>query len=808
MLRQKAVVLLLVVGSSLHAQAQNSTSSPASASVEVTMRSLADQWLKANISRDTAVHRRIFADDFLYVVPSGQTIDKSQFIAGVAGNTGIVTSAEIENFKVRVYAGGTVAVTNGDSHVVGREKDGRAFDARSRFTSVWLLRDGSWRCVSGHSSDLSSAEVIPAGTAAAGSAREHLAADTPKQTVSGAKFIAPADWSFSVRGPATILEPPEGDSRIALIDVRAPGADSAVALAWAAYMPDHRWPLKVVTPEPNKDGWSERSNYAYQTSPNEKRDVGVFVQRSGDSWTAAVYDMSQATAGKRLAAVRLIYDGLLPKGFVRETFAGKKAATLDAARLAKLSAFTEKAMKELGIPGVAVGIIQDGKVVFADGFGVRELGKPEKPDANTMFMVASNTKALTTLMLAKHVDAKHFGWETPVTSLLPSFKLGDTATTRQVLVKHLICACTGLPRQDLEWLFEFKDATPQSALRTLGTMQPTSTFGEMFQYSNPMAAAAGYAGGHVAYPGLELGAAYDEAMRTLVFQPLGMTSTTFDYAKALAGNHAWPHSPDVDGKTNRAAMEVNYSIIPVRPAGAAWSNVRDMLRYVAMELAEGKLPDGTQYIRRETLLARRARQVDIGKHATYGMGLVVDVKYNSPVVHHGGDMIGFHSDMMWLPEQGVGAVVLTNGDPGWVLRNVFRRKLLEVLFDGRDEADADVASQAKSFYAQLAADRKLLTIPADTAESSKLARHYDNDALGVIDVRRDGGRTVFDFGEFRSEVASRKNPDGSISFLTITPGSDGFEFVVGSGDGKRLTIRDAQHEYVFTGAMPTAVKTQ
>ena len=629
---------------------------------------------------------------------------------------------------------------------------------------------------------------------------EHLTADTPKQTVAGASFIAPADWTFSVHGPATVLTAPEGDSRIALVDVRAPTADSAVALAWAAYLPGHTWPLKVVTPQPDKDGWSDRRNYDYQTSPNEKRGVGLLAQRAGDVWTVVVYDMSDATGEKRLAAVQLIFDRLLPKGFTRESFARRKAATLDAARLARLSAFTEQAMQELRVPGVAVGIVQNGKVVFADGFGVRELGKPEKPDANTLFMVASNTKALTTLMLAKLVEANRFGWETPVTSLLPSFKLGDTAITRQVLVKHLICACTGLPRQDLEWLFEFKDATPESALRTLGTMQPTSKFGQMFQYSNPMAAAAGYTGGHVAFPDLELGAAYDKAMRTFVFDPLGMTSTTFDYARALAGNHASPHAPDIDGKASIAAMDINYSVIPVRPAGAAWSSVRDMLKYISMELAEGRLPDGTQYIRRETLLARRAPQVPIGKEATYGMGLMVDTKYGTPVVHHGGDMIGFHSDMMWLPEYDVGAVVLTNGNPGWVLRTVFRRKLLEVLFDGRDEADADVASQAKSYYAQLAADRKLLTVPADTAQSAQLARHFHNDALGDIDVRRAGGRTVFDFGEFRSEVASRKNPDGSISFLTIDPGVDGFEFVVSDGAGKRLTIRDAQHEYVFTGS--------
>jgi CubicO group peptidase (beta-lactamase class C family) len=643
--------------------------------------------------------------------------------------------------------------------------------------------------------------------AASGSGPEHLTADTPKQTVLGATFIAPSDWTYSVRGPATILAPPEGDSHIALIDVRAPSADSAVGLAWAAYKPDHTWPLKVVTPQPDQDGWSDRRGYSYQTSPNEKRGVGMSTQRAGDAWTVAVYDMSDATGEKRLAAVQLIFDRLLPKGFTRESFAGKKVATLDAARLARLSRFTETAMKELGVPGVAVGIIQNGKVVFADGFGVRELGRPEKPDANTLFMIASNTKALTTLMLAKLVDANRFGWQTPVTSLLPSFKLGDSATTRQVLVKHLICACTGLPRQDLEWLFEFKNGTPATALKTLGTMQPTSKFGEMFQYSNPMAAAAGYMGGHVAFPQLELGAAYDSAMRTLVFQPLGMTSTTFNYAKALAGNHASPHAPDIDGKTAVAAMDINYSVIPVRPAGAAWSSVHDLLKYVAMDLAEGKLPDGTQYIGRDALLMRRAPNVSIGKETTYGMGLMVDTKYGTPVVHHGGDLIGFHSDMMWLPEHNVGAVVLTNGNPGWTIRDVFQRKLLEVLFDGRDEADADAAAQAKSWYAQLAAERKTLTVPADAAESSTLAAHFHNDVLGEIDVRRAGVRTVFDFGEWRSEVGSRKNPDGSISFLTIAPGIGGFEFVVSEG-GKKLTIRDAQHEYVFTGSARSIALTR
>ena len=153
--------------------------------------------------------------------------------------------------------------------------------------------------------------------------------------------------------------------------------------------------------------------------------------------------------------------------------------------------------------------------------------------------------------------------------------------------------------------------------------------------------------------------------------------------------------------------------------------------------------------------------------------------------------------MIWLPEQNVGAVILTNGDPGWLIRNRFRRKLLEVLFDGHAEADALLEADARSFFATMAAERKRLTIPADASESAKLARHYANASLGEIAVSTSGPSTIFDFGEWKSEMASRKNPDGTISFITIAPGVSGGEFVVGSGPKRTLIIRDAQHEYIF-----------
>lgn len=634
--------------------------------------------------------------------------------------------------------------------------------------------------------------------AAAGASSEKLTADTPKTTVLGNTFLAPKDWTIRVKGAATILEAPEGDSSVALVDVQTKTADEALAAAWKVYKPDAKWPVKVTNDLPDRDGWSHRRVYEYLTSPNEKRGVDALVLYSGTSWTVVIEDMADAVAEKRGSQVALALGRLLPKGYSRESFAGKKANVLDQARIAELGRFIEQGEKEVGVPGVSLGLVQDGKVIFADGFGVKELNGSAKPDGDTLFMIASNTKAMTTLMLAKLVDQHRMTWDTPVTQLMPSFRLGNAETTRSVLVKHLICACTGMPRQDLEWIFDYGKMTPASTMALLGTMQPTSKFGDLFQYSNLMAAAAGYTGAYVLYPQMELGAGYDRAMQTYVFDPLQMRSTTFDSQRALAANHAGSHSQDADGHTAKAMTAINDAIIPARPAGGAWSSVNDMLKYVSMELAEGKLPDGSTYISKEPLLERRAPQVWIDKDDSYGMGLMVDKTYGVPVVHHGGDLTGYHSDMLWLPEQNVGAVILTNGDPGWLIRTRFRRKLLEVLFDGHPEADALLEADGKSYFADLAAERKLLTIPADANESAKLAKHYMNASLGEITVSTSGSATVFDFsGNWKSEVGSRKNPDGTISFITTVPGAMGFEFVVGSSTKRTLTIRDAQHEYVF-----------
>ena len=152
----------------------------------------------------------------------------------------------------------------------------------------------------------------------------------------------------------------------------------------------------------------------------------------------------------------------------------------------------------------------------------------------------------------------------------------------------------------------------------------------------------------------------------------------------------------------------------------------------------------------------------------------MDRKWNVTVVRHGGSMIGYKSDMVMLPEHGVGAVILTNADTGSMLASTFGRRLLEVLFDGKPEAMENLLTASKNWKTAMAKERERLVVPADPTEAAKLAPRYRNAALGDIIVRTANSETIFDFGEWKSAVASRKNDDGSMSFRTIDPGAGGF----------------------------------
>lgn len=629
-----------------------------------------------------------------------------------------------------------------------------------------------------------------------------LASEPSTRPVGTGNVTVPKGWSYAERAGGVIIAAPEGDLRIAFFASHESEPDAAVRGAWAAFLPaSSAAPRKpsLVTPRPGRNGFSERRVYDYETSPNEKTVIYAVAFRAPDGWTVQLVEGSESTYDRRSAPLGAIGLSLVAKGYERESFAGKKALPLDRERLGALTAFVEDAQRALQVPGVGLVVIEKGQIILERGFGVRELGKPAKVDKDTRFAIASNTKGMTTLLLATLVDEKKLAWETPVASLYPGFRLGDAATTEQVRVKHLVCACTGLPRQDLEWIFEYGKQTPKDTFGLLSAMQPTTKFGETYQYSNLLASAAGYVAGHVLTPGKDLGAAYDEAMQKRIFTPLGMKTATLSIDKALAGNHASPHGNDVDGKGVVLEVDLNRSVVPHRPAGGAWMSAGDLAKYALLELRGGKPAKGQKtFVSEEALLARRVRQIALRDDADYGMGLEVERKWGTPMVHHGGSLFGYKSDWAVLPEHELGIVVLTNADTGGALVSTVTRRLVEIVFDGRPEAATELSTRAAAIRSGQAKERTRMTIPADPTLAGKLAARYGGSALGELSVTTTAQGTVFDFGEWKSAVASRKNDDGTVSFLTSDATLTGVDFVVGEKAGKRtLTVRDAQHEYVF-----------
>ena len=561
-----------------------------------------------------------------------------------------------------------------------------------------------------------------------------------------------------------------------------------------------------------QDEESDREGEAVTEGEGEsasERDAPARTRPRSSAWAPPTWAVVLAAVATFCAGVAIYFatgfNRSRPAGFARETFQGRTAHALDAARVQALKDFVETARTQWGVPGVAVSLFTTDSVIFEGGFGAREIGKPEPVDADTLFMIASNTKSLTTLLLAKLVDEGKLTWDTKVTRVYPAFKLGDADLTSRVTMKHLVCMCTGFPQEEnADWLLELKGSSPKSFIDRLGTMKPTRGFGEAFQYTDLLTAAAGFIGGAVLYPERELGAAYDEAMRTRVFGPLGMTSTTFDFAQALNENHASPHAEDFSGQPALAAIDVDRALsTPVRPAAGAWSNVKDMRRYVQMELALGKLPDGKRFVSEEALLARRVPQIAHSARAgeAYALALGVNTELGIPYVHNGGDVVGYKTDFFWLPDHGVGGVILTNGDAFGLCR-LFIRRTLEVLFDGNPRAAEEATLAVGRHKDWLAKERARRVLPADPAVVAKLAKRYENPTLGEIVVHTDAKGTVFDFGEWKSTVASRKNDDGTTTLVPVDPGVGiRVSFVVADqGSERRLIVHDPQHEHVFTAA--------
>ena len=630
-----------------------------------------------------------------------------------------------------------------------------------------------------------------------------LTSDETLTTPSGATFTAAKGWWVTIGPDFVVLEEPDRQLKATQIETTEADALKAVDAGWQRIQPGFALKrLHDPSSPPPVRGWDAMTDFDYETKASDHRSVAASFRRYGATSYVAMVDGDLGALSRRGAQLDTALWTFRPQGMHEESFVGKVPRTIDDARAKELDAFIEQARTRFDVPGAAVAVVVGGKVVYEKGFGVRELGKKEPVTPSTLFMMGSITKSMTTMMEAALVDAGKLAWDTPVTKLLPSFALGDADMTSKLLLWHTACACTGMPRRDLELIFDYVHVTPEQRIASMSTMKPTTGFGETFQYSNLMVAAGGYAAAHVYDPKRSFNDAYGEAMNATVFGPVGMKSTTFDFAAVRRADHATPHSESIDGTVQIVPPPAEESITPVRPAGASWSNLKDMGRYVQTEMAKGVTPEGKRVISEANLLERRKPRVRSGETESYGLGLGVGTFRDLPVVQHNGGVFGFITMMFMLPEQGVAIISLTNSSGGGSFNGAVHRKVIEEVFEGaKPLAQPRVEFFYKTKHDEIAKTMERVTREPDAKWVSALVGDYSNASLGKLKITAGPKGGTLDVGDWKGAIGQKRDVDGTVKVVLLDGPMAGFEFLPG-GDPARptLTVLDDQVTYVFERA--------
>jgi len=281
-------------------------------------------------------------------------------------------------------------------------------------------------------------------------------------------------------------------------------------------------------------------------------------------------------------------------GLKESSLAGISPKTFGDEERNAMSRFVDAAMRQIGIPGTAIAVVQNGQTVYAEGFGVCRADGEERVTADTRFMIGSATKA------SDHYDDGQAGGS-------EAFHLVDSGD-RSVAgfrssgrrrhspsgdAAHGV-RLHGHAQTDLDLIFRFRYVRPEDRIAEMRQMSPTTGFGETFQYSNYLVAAGGYAAAHSYAQDLSLQDAYDRAMRELVFEPLGMSRTSILCMDSPSD--AAPHGRDLDGIAVPIDPVLENFADAVAPAGSVWSSVLDMAQYLKCEMRDGSNDGGEQII--------------------------------------------------------------------------------------------------------------------------------------------------------------------------------------------------------------------
>jgi CubicO group peptidase (beta-lactamase class C family) len=410
-------------------------------------------------------------------------------------------------------------------------------------------------------------------------------------------------------------------------------------------------------------------------------------------------------------------------------------------------------MGDWEVPGLALGVVKDGVVVMARGYGVRKAGDPAPVDEHTLFAIGSCTKSFTATALGMLVDEGKVGWDDPVTKHLPRFQLHDPYATREITVRDLLCHRSGVGGNPLYYF----DATlsRDEILRRFRYLPPTSGFRSRYEYQNLLYLAAGQIVPSVT------GKTWDDFVRDRIFLPLGMrASNTSVTALPPGGNLATPHYNLMGPRRPVSWMPFDH----MAPSASINSNVMDMTRWMQLQLGQGTY-DKKQLLLQATvremhtpqmvmpLEGDEARVNPLSHFMTSGLGWVLQDYRGRKVVSHSGGTSGMTSVVAMVPEEGLGVVVLVNVTGSVAsLTTAVQYRVFDAFLGAppRDwSAELLKVGQARAARRREAAAREEGGRIRGTKPSLPLDHYpgtYTDELYGEVKVTRQQGRLVLRYG--------------------------------------------------------------
>lgn len=321
--------------------------------------------------------------------------------------------------------------------------------------------------------------------------------------------------------------------------------------------------------------------------------------------------------------------------------------------------FLLEKMKEWNIPGMAVGIIKDDKIIYSCGLGLRDVNKNLDITENTLFAIGSASKSFTTLAIGILVDEGKLDLDTPIKKYMPCFELKNKYAEEHITLKDMLCHRSGLPRHDALWYNT--SFSRKELVERLKYLEFSKDFRETWQYNNLMYATAGYLIEHVT------GMTWEEFVKIKILEPLGMNNTNFSVEDSKkTSDYSQPYTL----KGNDIHQTNFRNLDQIGPAGSINSNLTDMLKWLSLNLNKGNV-NGTQIISEKTIEKLHSPQIpcqlfpmnfDEIRFSSYGLGWFIESYRGHKHVNHGGGIDGFCSYTSFLPDENIGVVILSNLD--------------------------------------------------------------------------------------------------------------------------------------------------